>query len=80
MVRCELSLIVGGQADDRADCVGRSVAWLTLWLSVTSLVLRYDMAFAEGFDRAAFLDNIRDYFVVSHDELPLVMQRWSGSA
>ena len=53
------------------NCVGKRLAMVEMRMVVSLLVQRFDISFAEGFDRDKWEDNMQDWFVVEVGRLPV---------
>ncbi|TFK36467.1 cytochrome P450 [Crucibulum laeve] len=54
-----------------ANCVGKTLALLELRLVLALLVQRFDMTFDDGYDPAAWEQDLKDIFVLSKGKLPI---------
>ncbi|KAJ6531195.1 cytochrome P450 [Mycena capillaripes] len=48
-----------------ANCVGKSLAWREMLIVTTTIVKRFRLRFADGFQSENWLDNLQDVFVTS---------------
>ncbi|KAJ7735244.1 cytochrome P450 [Mycena maculata] len=48
-----------------ANCVGKSLAWREMLMVASTLVKKFDMRFADGFQSEKWLDNLQDVFITN---------------
>lgn len=48
-----------------ANCVGKSLAWREMLMVTSTLVKKFDIRFADGFQSENWLGNLRDVFITS---------------
>lgn len=58
-----------------ADCVGKRFAWQELRAVVCAVLQRFDLQFAEGYNKATWEGEMYDYFVLKKASLPVVLTR-----
>ncbi|KAJ7633021.1 cytochrome P450 [Roridomyces roridus] len=56
-----------------ANCVGKALAWREMLMVASTLVKRFEMRFAEGFESTHWDENLHDYMVTSVDA-PLLVE------
>ena len=57
-------------------CVGKALAWLEMRLMLATVVRRFDLAFAPGFDAKTYPDCIKDAFTMARSRpLPMVIKK-----
>lgn len=47
-----------------ANCAGKSLAMLELRAVISLFIMHFDMGFDDNFDRKAWMDSLKDYFVL----------------
>ncbi|KAL5489839.1 hypothetical protein ACEPAI_4671 [Sanghuangporus weigelae] len=60
-------------AAGRANCVGKNLAWIEMRMVVATIVQRFDMKFAEGYDPLKWEEDLQDFFVMKVGKLPVVL-------
>lgn len=57
-------------------CVGKSLAWMEMRLMLATVLRRFDLSFAPGFDYQSYPDCIKDAFTMARTKsLPMVIKR-----
>ncbi|KAL5529682.1 hypothetical protein ACEPAG_5667 [Sanghuangporus baumii] len=57
----------------RANCVGKNLALIEMRMVIATMVQRFDMKFAEGYDPLKWEEDLQDFFVVKVGKLPVVL-------
>ncbi|KAL5511174.1 hypothetical protein ACEPAH_4389 [Sanghuangporus vaninii] len=60
-------------ATGRANCVGKNLALMEMRIVVATIVQRFDMKFAEGYDPVKWEEELQDFFVMKVGKLPVVL-------
>ncbi|KAJ7625445.1 cytochrome P450 [Mycena rosella] len=55
-----------------ANCVGKNLALQEMRMVICTLMGKFDMRFAEGFDVRSWEDNLCDYFITRKGKLPVI--------
>ncbi|OCB86788.1 cytochrome P450 [Sanghuangporus baumii] len=58
----------------RANCVGKSLALMEIRMVVATIVQRFDMEFAEGYDPHKWEEDLQEFFVMKVGKLPVVLR------
>jgi len=56
-----------------ANCVGKHFAMIEMRMVIASLMQKFDVRFAEGYDPAEWEANLEDFFVMKKGPLPVVL-------
>ncbi|KAL5529717.1 hypothetical protein ACEPAG_5702 [Sanghuangporus baumii] len=56
-----------------ANCVGKSLALLEMRMVVATIVQRFEMKFATGYDPRKWEEDLQDFFVMKVGELPVIL-------
>lgn len=56
-----------------ANCVGKSLALLEMRMVVATLVQKFDMRLADGYDPSRWEEELQDFFIMKVGELPAVL-------
>lgn len=57
-----------------ANCVGRPVAILAMRMVLAYLLQHFDMRLADGYDKAQWVEELRDYFAFQKGMLPVFLK------
>lgn len=56
------------------NCAGKSLALLEMRVVISTLVRRFDVEFAEGYDAGRWEEELEDWLVFSKGQLPVVLR------
>ncbi|KAL5511175.1 hypothetical protein ACEPAH_4390 [Sanghuangporus vaninii] len=57
----------------RANCAGKNLALMEMRMVVATIVQRFDMKFAEGYDPVKWEEDLEDFFIMKVGKLPVVL-------
>ncbi|KAL5489841.1 hypothetical protein ACEPAI_4673 [Sanghuangporus weigelae] len=57
----------------RANCVGKNLALMEMRMVVATIVQKFDMRFAEGYDPLKWEEDLKEFFVMKVGKLPVVL-------
>lgn len=57
-----------------ANCVGKNLAWLEMRMVVATLVQKFDMRFAKGYEPHKWDEELKEFMAMQVGELPVIIQ------
>ena len=58
-----------------ANCIGKQLAYREMRVLIATLIRKYDFRFADGYEPEKYINELKDDFVLTKGEMPVILTK-----